>query len=494
MEKGSVGADIVSIITESLYDKPIVVFREYVQNAVDAIGVACSVENSADFSTQIWLDGKNLFFLDNGTGINHDGFQWTMTAIANSGKKRAENIGYKGIGRLSGIPYCNKISFVNIVNYKNHCFQEYIIDCNKYRDLQKSEAYHELDFDALMGLIGSMNETQNTDEILSIIGKYNTLFANRNTGFLVVLKDISTVLMNVIEDSQFLSNLGWLLPIPFLPDLVDQSAEDNQNYELFTELASTNPLDTNAPIPTKSFHISYNGNRIYRPLEPQMIRTYLCKSNIDQYAICVHTFSNKKIEIDRNNPFSGIRIYIDNMLLCDENELIPALQQYGLIRQGSTYEVIQSVRGIGAIIYIVDKVSISSNARRTFIDVTDADSFRFLELIGEFVDSIFKARYALSKYDSAKRNEETEKEKLNSSRQNALNSLVNLARSDISLTVEESIKPVEFHNLSKTEQRRIVKNDISRQLNTQLKKYLLQTEEYNLETCFSDFKTWLSAN
>ena len=28
----SVGAGIISIITESLYDKPIVVFREYVKN------------------------------------------------------------------------------------------------------------------------------------------------------------------------------------------------------------------------------------------------------------------------------------------------------------------------------------------------------------------------------------------------------------------------------------------------------------------------------
>ena len=32
-----VGAGILNIITESLYDNPIVVFREYVQNAIDAI-------------------------------------------------------------------------------------------------------------------------------------------------------------------------------------------------------------------------------------------------------------------------------------------------------------------------------------------------------------------------------------------------------------------------------------------------------------------------
>ena len=33
--RGSVGASIVEIITESLYDKPIVIFREYVQNSAE---------------------------------------------------------------------------------------------------------------------------------------------------------------------------------------------------------------------------------------------------------------------------------------------------------------------------------------------------------------------------------------------------------------------------------------------------------------------------
>lgn len=36
MKSENVGARILSIITESLYDKPVVVFREYVQNSVDS--------------------------------------------------------------------------------------------------------------------------------------------------------------------------------------------------------------------------------------------------------------------------------------------------------------------------------------------------------------------------------------------------------------------------------------------------------------------------
>lgn len=494
MVKGTVGAGIVSIITESLYDKPIVVFREYIQNAVDALDAVKSTKDSEDSYAQIWTSGDNLFFLDNGTGIESGKFQQKMKSIADSGKKKTDNLGYKGIGRLSGIPYCSELSFINIIDYNNRIFQEYIINCNKYREIQKSEIYHDLDFDALMSHIGALVETPDVNNISNILNDHNNLFTNRNAGFLVVLKNITTVLKSVINDEQFLENLGWLLPVSFLPELVEPVAEDDQNYKLFEELMNPNPLDRDVPIPAKSYKILYNGNLIYRPLKNSMLRTYLCKSTLDQYAICVHTFSNKKIELDRKNPFSGIRIYIDNMLLCDENELIPALKQYGVIHQGGTYEVIQSVRGIGAMIFITDKVNISANARRTFIDVTDEDSFNFLELIGEFVDNIYKARYALSGYNVAKGKEDIEKEKLSSLREKALHSLEALAQSDITLKVEEKPEPVEFQSLSKTEQKRIIKNIITKELNSNIKKYLSQTNEYDPETCFNDFKIWLSVN
>lgn len=57
-----VGASIVEIITESLYDKPIVVFREYVQNSADSLAVAELDGSTADLSVHIWKSQNNLFF------------------------------------------------------------------------------------------------------------------------------------------------------------------------------------------------------------------------------------------------------------------------------------------------------------------------------------------------------------------------------------------------------------------------------------------------
>ena len=493
MEKGTVGAGIVGIITESLYDKPIVVFREYIQNAVDAIDNASDDENRNLLAAHIFVEGKDLFFIDNGTGIESDIFHRTMTTIADSGKVRHESIGYKGIGRLSGIPYCDVLSFINIIDYSELRYQEFTINCDKYREIQKSEGYNDLDFDKLMIKIGDFVETSNDGRIISLLQKHADLFKHRNSGFLVIMKGYSAVLENVISDERFMDNLGWLLPSPFKSDLLTQSAADDNHFELFKELTEPTLEDQYLSLPAKSFQIYYNGTPILRPLTRDMIRSYLCKSNMDNYAICIHAFSNRKIEIDMRNNFSGIRVYYDNMLLCDENELIPALQQYGLIRQGSTYEVIQTVRGIGAMIFIVDKFSISTNARRTFIDVNDENAFTFLGLIGEFVDSIYTARYALSGYDAAVRKGDYDTNKLESLREKAKNALLTLARSDISLNMEK-LEPADFHTLPLKEQKRLVKSKINSMMNAHVSKYLSQSTDDNIETCFDDFITWLSAN
>ena len=96
-------------------------------------------------------------------------------------------------------------------------------------------------------------------------------------------------------------------------------------------------------------------------------------------------------------------------------------------------ETIQALRGIGAMIYIVDKVNISANARRTFIDVTDDDSLNFLRLLGEFVESVFQARYALSRYYSAMKKDETQQEILNDLHDKAEDALIKLARQEVIL-------------------------------------------------------------
>lgn len=483
-----VGASIVEIITESLYDKPIVVFREYVQNAADSLREAESNCSANDLAIRIWENEGSIFFLDNGTGIKPVEFREKMGDIANSAKIRSKNLGYKGIGRLSGLSYCHKLRFINIVDFKNKVFQTYDIDCIKYMDLRRRGKLKDLLFPSLMDKISTFTTNPSANEIEDILSENKELFKIRNTGFLVVLSDITSVLENTLKEKDFLEDLAWLLPVPFDDDLRAPSGADSW-HELFGDLENQPAFKNEFSIPAKAFDIQYNGSSLKRPITRSRIREYLCVSNLEEYAVCVHTFSNTGIAINNKNPFSGIRMYIDNILLCDETELIPALQQFNILSHTSN-EAIQSVRGIGAMIYITDKINISANARRTFIDVTDEDSIKFLKLIGEFVESIIRARYAMSKYYSAQKKEASEQGQLRTLRNRAEEALMVLAQQDIKLD-ESILQDSELSKLKPTEQRQIIKAKISRIMNDKIKRYIEEEQDLDPSTCFDHFLSWL---
>lgn len=482
MSNSYVGAGILNIITESLYDNPIVVFREYVQNSMDSI---LKEENQENREIKIWYKNDNLFFLDNGRGVGTDVFLSEMRKIGGSTKKKQKNLGYKGIGRLSGVPYCKKLYFINIVDYINGNLQVYTIDSIRYDEIKNSAEDANLSFEELMDRIGEYKDNTNFDEynmVLSEIEKYKDVLEITNTGFLVILNSISPVLCNTINAKEFFTNLQWLLPVDF-----DNSLYDSEANELFSDLTNKKEAGHNSLI--KYCKISYNDIPIYRPIKKEMFRDYICKNNF-KYAVGFHSFKGDKIYIDQSNLFTGIRIYIDNMLLCDENELLQNLDNYGLLSHTLNGQL-QSVRGIGAMIYITDKVNISANARRTFIEVTDNYSLDFLRLLAEFVNTIYDTRYALSNYVSAKLKQNHNNEKLEKAKQNALDNLRKLAKEDIELTVEEEPS---FEELSVTEKKRAIKHKIVNNIDKKIKEYLNDLSVFDIENAYNVFIEWLHKN
>ena len=476
-----VGAGILSIITESLYDNPIVVFREYVQNSVDSI---FKEENQKDYEIQIDYNNDNLYFFDNASGINSQNFLTTMITIGNSSKTKLNNLGYKGIGRLSGVPYCKKLYFLNINDFSKNKIQVYTIDSDQYNKIKDNKQDQGLSFNELMERIGGHQENiaNETPEIISnTIKKYANFLSKTNTGFIVILQEISTVLKNTINSESFLTNLQWLLPVDFDNDLYN-----SEKKELFDEL--TKESEVYETIPIKYCKISYNGKILYRPIKKEMFRDYVCKNNF-KYAVGFHTFKGDKIFIDNSNIFSGIRLYIDNMLLCDEDELVQNLSNFGLLTHTVNGQI-QSVRGIGAMIYITDKVNISANARRTFIEVTDDNTLDFLQLLAEFINTIYDTRYALSNYVSAKLKQDQDQEKIKQLKKQALDNLRKLATEDIELSSPES--EISFNEMTSLEKKKAIKSKITNQCNKKIKEYIKQSKCDNLENAFSDFVQWLN--
>ena len=110
-----VGRQILDIVTSGMYNDPLMVYREYVQNAADAIDTAVSEgllkQNTGQIDVRV--DGKQrcVMITDNGTGMTHKDALNTLCSIGVSSKDQANSRGFRGIGRLGALAYCRTLKF-----------------------------------------------------------------------------------------------------------------------------------------------------------------------------------------------------------------------------------------------------------------------------------------------------------------------------------------------------------------------------------------------
>lgn len=111
-----IGKYTLESLTNGMYASPLDLYREYIQNAVDSIdaAVANKLERTEYFEIAINLDHENniLSIFDNGRGISKTQAVSNLIDIGNSSKHRTQNRGFRGIGRLAGLGYCEELIFV----------------------------------------------------------------------------------------------------------------------------------------------------------------------------------------------------------------------------------------------------------------------------------------------------------------------------------------------------------------------------------------------
>ena len=111
----TVGKYTLESLTNGMYSSPLDLYREYIQNAVDSFDAAVS-SGIAKFEElhidiEISTSEKNIKIKDNGCGISKDCAGKTLLDIGNSQKSRSIFRGFRGIGRLAGLGYCDVLTF-----------------------------------------------------------------------------------------------------------------------------------------------------------------------------------------------------------------------------------------------------------------------------------------------------------------------------------------------------------------------------------------------
>lgn len=114
-DKIIIGKHTLESLTSGMYSDPYVVFREYIQNSVDSIDNAIQnkvLEHGEEqIVVQLSPTENRIVIKDNGLGIPCSNAEQVLISIGNSKKTSQTFRGFRGIGRLSALSYCQKLIF-----------------------------------------------------------------------------------------------------------------------------------------------------------------------------------------------------------------------------------------------------------------------------------------------------------------------------------------------------------------------------------------------
>ena len=373
------GLRLLETLTSALYEDPIVFFREYVQNSVDAF---IRSSESEDFQVRISIDkeSRTILFHDNGFGIETDAFLEKMTSIGKSDKNGAvDQIGFRGIGRLSAMPFCDCLVFKNKTR-GNNVVQEFSWNGKKYNKLL------------------AKSETDDLEKAISEITTNGTEPFDGNTKdhfFEVVIENYSDEIAEMIEKDDFSNRLCCLLPLKYNPAFSAQN-EIHKHYLDFM----------GSDLQKYEFQVFLNGEELFKPytndhiLESDIVFWELSfnKENNalpqEKMGLLWFTF-NRKVTANPVNTPRGLFVRSKNMLMGNENSIADAVTK-GVGEYVATYrELTQTINGIYGEL-LIDTSRLSDNARRDWFRIDDASN-QLRCILTDYLKKLKDYRYAASK-------------------------------------------------------------------------------------------------
>ena len=234
----TIGKYTLESLTNGMYSTPLDLYREYIQNAVDSIDEAISVfSGKADsYYIDIVVDSKErtISITDNGTGIEQSSAVRSLVDIGNSQKDRMCSRGFRGIGRLAGLGYCEKLVFST--SFKGEPFSTIVsYDAKKLSEL----------------LLNRSNKTESVNDVLrQVISVKQGPEKSRSHFFKVELIGVA--------------NSDKLLDLEVVTDYLLQHAPLKYRKEFKWQRVITEKIKSLGYI-IPSYNVRLNGQELYKP-------------------------------------------------------------------------------------------------------------------------------------------------------------------------------------------------------------------------------------
>lgn len=311
-----IGKDVIEILTDGMYDDSRFIYREYVQNAADQIDIAekTGLLAKGDGVIDIRIDyGKrNISISDNATGIPKDKVFESLGNIAASTKDSKTQKGFRGIGRLGGLGYCQLLTFET--SYKGEPYKSIMKwDAQRLRD-------HLKDPKIKMGAA----------EVIDDVTTLDVIPCNADDHFFKVelfhINDANEALLNQNDIKEYLSMVA---PVPF------QASDFYLCRKIYDYVK-------NESFALDEYVIRVNGDQIYKgykqgihqvsgvsgPLvrvdeikDIEVIRFYNDKGELLAWGWFGLSCFEKQIP-ERGNPHRGIRLRKANIQIGSESALL----------------------------------------------------------------------------------------------------------------------------------------------------------------------------
>ncbi len=163
-----IGKDVIESLTLGMYEDSRFIFREYIQNSADQIDKAVEegiFTSLRDGKIEIEINPavKTISIFDNATGIETDKVQPILKNIAQSTKDRTKNKGFRGIGRLGGLAYCDKLIFET--SFKGEETKSILVwDSQKLKAIINNRATKEEAAEVIDSVTDLITERENKDK------------------------------------------------------------------------------------------------------------------------------------------------------------------------------------------------------------------------------------------------------------------------------------------------------------------------------------------
>jgi molecular chaperone HtpG len=374
MQEIKIGKDVLESLTTSMYEDHRSIYREYIQNSCDQIDKAVNdnILNSIDegeIYINIDIQNKTIEIEDNATGIKKNKVYEILGNVALSSKDIGSERGFRGIGRLAGLGYCEELIFETSFS-KEETKSIMRWNAKKFKQIINDRTHKEEASLVIQSVIDLKQGYEEKDKHY----------------FKVILKQVTNEeLLNIKNIKEYISMVA---PLPFKNHFIFKSKikeelkKDNLNIEEYKIFINSEQIFK----PYKS-DIKDNNNKIIdKIIDIDFIKLY----DKEKQLLCWGWYGISEFNgaIKQNNIFRKIRLRKGNIQIGNENTLNKLHKE----NRSNSYFVGE--------IYAFHK-DLIPNARRDYFSENETCKEFEQKLKEKFINDLYKLYYKASDIRSA---------------------------------------------------------------------------------------------